>query len=188
MTEETITYNVVYNVQNIDQSIRQTQRYLYFANAVRLSITDLQQVMAGPTLANVMWTSVQLTRVWTNLYRIINATNKAQQTSMLSGVLGGRGVGRTAGATARQFAVGQTFFGAGGGLVQSSQLSLWQMLVGYATTTAFTVGAFAVPVGGLVGAALLVGGAMVYDIHQTRRYNDWKQRQREIARNQGLEF
>ena len=177
MSEETIQFNVVYNVQNIDQSIRQTQRYLYFTNALRLSVADLQQVMSGPTLSNIMWTSVQLTRVWTHLYRIINKTNKAQQASRLGGAV--RGISP---------AQSLLTVGTGGELGITSQKSLWQMLVGYASTTAFTVGAVPVPIGGLVAVALLTAGVVGYDMRRQRQYRDWKQQQREIARSQGLEF
>lgn len=182
MTEETITYNILYKVEDIDKSIRHTQRYLYFANALRLSIVDLHQVMSGPTLSNILWTSVQLTRSWTNLYRIIDATNKAQKKSILGGILGRvTGVGAAGGAaigpTARQ---GILQLGAGGALGVGPQMGLWSILTGFAAANPLIVG-------GMAGA-LIVGGFIVQDRRQTKRYKDYLEKQREIARSQGLEF
>ena len=186
MSEETITFNVVYNVQNINESIRSTQRMLLFTNALRLSIVDIQQVMAGPTISNVMWTAIQLTRVWTHLYRLIKATNKAQQTGMVQGLLGGGARGATVGSAARQFAGGQGIlsFGTGGalGVGSVSQIGLWASLTAFAAT----------PVGAvtIAGAAfaLTVAGAVGIDMRNTRIQNEWRKRQREIARSQGIEF
>lgn len=191
MSEETHTVNVVYNIENIDNSIRETQRMLYFTNALRLSIVDIQQVMAGPTLSNVMWTAVQLTRVWTHLYRIIKQTNQAQAAGI--GVNAARGLaGRTLGNSATRGALGQTMlaFGEGGqlGIATAAQTSLWATLSGVATATAFTLGAISVPLWLPVAAAVATVGAVSVDMAEARRRREWRERQREVARSQGLEF
>ena len=186
MTEETITFNVVYNVTNINESIRSTQRMLLFTNALRLSIVDIQRVMAGPTISNVMWTAIQLTRVWTHLYRMIRATNKAQQTGMVQGLLGRGARGATVGSAARQFAGGQGLlsFGTGGalGVGSVSQIGLWASLAAFAGT----------PVGAVVTGGAVIGltlaGVVGINARNTRIRNEWRKQQREIARSQGLEF
>jgi len=177
VTEETITYNIVYNVQNINDSVRSTQRMLYFTNALRLSITDMQQVMAGPTFANVMWTSVQLTRVWTNLYRIITATNKAQAAGGVAGALGGRGgaARRATGIMGTNQAMNALF-----DPTWTPQKTLWQVVSGFVSANPYTIGAAVV--------ALTVAGVVAYDIRQKRMHKDWQVKQREAAKAQGFEY
>lgn len=177
MSEEIITYNIVYNVSNINDSIRSTQRMLYFTNALRLSIVDIQQVMAGPTFANVMWTSVQLTRVWTNLYRMISATNKAQAAGGVAGAFGGRAArGRLAGG----LAAGQsTLFGGPVGGV-----SLTALLTAFAVANPILLGAAVVT---LTVSAL---GYRKYFMDRKARSdrNEFIRNQREIAKIQGYDY
>ena len=97
-----INYNIRYNIEGIDRSIRTTRSLLLTLNAVRLSIKYIQLVMSGPTIANVMWTAIQLTRVYTNLRRLIRRVSAEQATLMaaqnvfgnvFTGVAAGRGAG-----------------------------------------------------------------------------------------------
>jgi len=175
MSGETITYNVVYNVSNINDSIRSTQRMLYFTNALRLSITDMQQVMAGPTFANVMWTSVQLTRVWTNLYRMIDKTNKAQAASGAAGILGVGGSKRALGLMGTNQAMNALF-----DPTWEPQKTLWQTVAGFVSANPYAVGGAVV--------ALAVAGVVAYDVRQKRMHKDWQVKQREAAKAQGFEY
>ena len=179
MTEEVINYRVEYDIRGVDQSIRDTQRVLYFMNATRLAVVDLQQVMSGPTLSNVMWTSVQLTRVWTHLYRLVKQTNQAQRIGMAQGVIGGAR-GTAAGVATRRFALGQTMLTLGEqgtlGINSPTQVGLMSLV----TANPYVAGGIAV--------ALLTAGLVGYDMHQRRMQEDWRKRQREIAKSQGLEI
>ena len=180
MTEEVINYRVEYDIRGVDQSIRETQRVLYFMNATRLAVVDLQQVMSGPTLSNVMWTSVQLTRVWTHLYRLVKQTNQAQRIGMAQGVIGGAGGRAVSGAVTRRFALGQTMLTLGErgelGAVTPTSSGLMSLV----TANPYVAGGIAV--------ALLTAGLVGYDMHQRRMQEDWRKRQREIAKSQGLEI
>lgn len=176
MAEETVKFNVEYEVTGIDGSVRNTQRLLYAMNAVRLSVRDIQEVMAGPTLQNVMWTAIQLTRVWTSLYRLINAVNKEQKVGLAMGV------GRAATGGAGISALGQTTlaFGAGGQLGVAARGTLWGAITAFAAANPLVVGAAA--------AALVVGSAVAWDASQRQMHKDWLQRQREAAKSQGIEY
>lgn len=177
MTEETINFRIEYDVRGLDQSIRGMQHQLYFLNATRLAIVDIQRVMSGPTIHNVMWTAVQLTRVWTHLYRLIKKTNEAQKV----------GIAQTLGSTAaRRVASGQSIlqFGAGGTL-------------GVGTTTGFLASMMALAVANPVIAGAIITGLTVSALGYRQYFVDRKmriereefiQRQRIIARTQGLEY
>lgn len=77
-----------YSVEDINQSVRRTNALLRAANAVRLSIRDIRQVWRKPTLANVTWTLVQLSRTYSALRRVMRLlvaeTNAA---ASLSGIM-----------------------------------------------------------------------------------------------------
>lgn len=184
--EETVTYNIVYNVQGINESVRGTQRLLFFANALRLSVKDIQQVMSGPTLSNVLWTTIQLSRAWTAFYRIVKATNQEQSKAGVSGALRGALSSGGAGGVARGLAGGQQTlrFGPTGdffGISNPPNLGIIASLawtLGIAPTTLI--------IGG--GTVLLTVGALYLNVrHQELRRADIGV-QRDIARNQGLEF
>jgi len=183
--EQIIKLNIQYDVRGIDSSIRQSQRLLYFMNAVRLSVTDLQQVMSGPTVANMMWTAVQLTRVWTTAYRWVRMTNTAQRMGIAQGAMGGFGR-RAGGAAARQLGLGQTMLalGAGGELGVATVSPPWITAMLGSLGAALAVPGVAVG----VGAAVVVTGAVLWDYNERRKRSDWIQRQREVAKSQGLEW
>ena len=181
MSETTHTVNIRYVVEDINPSIRQTQRMLYFTNALRLSIVDIQQVMSGPTISNLMWTAVQLTRVWTQFYRMVKATNQAQQTGMglaVGGAMARGAVTGMAGIPAGAFGLGVAT-----GAPTVAKLGLWQIVLGLAAAP--MIGPITLGMG--VGAALISVGAVAYDMRERRKLRDWRQRQREIAKSQGLE-
>lgn len=160
----------------VDNSVRSTQRLLYAMNAVRLSVRDIQEVMAGPTLQNVMWTAIQLTRVWTSLYRLINAANKEARAGMALGA------GRAAGG-ALTGRMADAFGGRGGERIWGGAATggLWAQIM--------EVGATLGPVGMVaVGAAAATIGLVAWDMHQRRQREDWLQRQREVAKSQGIEY
>lgn len=168
MAEENININIRYEATGVDSSIRETQRLLYAMNAVRLSIRDIQEVMAGPTVQNVMWTAIQLTRVWTSLYRLVNATNRAQRTGVGQGVMGaaaGRG---------GAFAAGQVTLG--GGQVNPGLLAT---LIAFAQANPLITGA--------VAAATFTTAAVLWKKNEEDRHQEWIRKQRETAKTQGLE-
>lgn len=70
-----------YSVEDINNSVRRTNVLLRSANAVRLSIRDIQGLFKDPNIAKLMWTLVQLSRTYNTLRRlyklIIAETNKA---------------------------------------------------------------------------------------------------------------
>jgi len=177
--EETVNYRIQYDVRGLDDSIRGTQKVLYFMNATRLAVVDLQQVMSGMTLSNVMWTSVQLTRVWTHLYRLVKKTNQAQRVGMVQGVIGGaRGTAtsRVSGVMGTNLAMNALFDPT---WQPPANKSLWQLMVGFASANPYVTG-------GIV-TAIAVAGIMGYDMRQKKIHREWQKRQREIAKSQGLE-
>jgi hypothetical protein len=184
---QTISFKAQFDVRGVDQSIRDTQRLLYFVNAVRLSVVDIQQVISGPTLSNILWTTIQLTRAWTHLHRIITAANKAQRVGVAQGILGGAMRGGMGAVASRGFTAGQQVlsFGAGGMLGISAPSAGM-----FATLSAF---ALANPI--LAGLAVLAVttsalGYREYFMDRKRR-NDRREfirRQREIAKTQGYEY
>lgn len=163
--EENVNYNIRYTIEGVDQSIRNTQRLLYFMNAVRLSVVDIQQVLSGPTIGNILWTSVQLTRAWTHLHRIIKMTNQEQRAGIAQGVLG-RGV----------TAAGRR--GVGRGLA-AGQAGLLGQLTGFAGTA----------VGAVTFVAVTAGlGFIAFRRRQINMLKKDVERQREIAKTQGAQF
>lgn len=178
-TDRDYNFNVVFNVKGIDESVRKTQRVLYLFNAVRLSIMDLQQLASKPNLGQLLWTAVQLTRVWSHLHRVITMTNKAQRAGAAQGLLGGRQ------SLVRGVSTGQTFFGTGGELVLPTASLLQQFINMGALIT--PIGAF--PLAG-IATGLIVGGVAFAGLsyRQRRMQEQWRQRQREIAKAQGLEY
>ena len=190
MSEETITFNVVYKVENIGDSIKQTQRMLLFTNALRLSIVDIQKVMSGPTIANVLFTGIQLTRVWTTATRAMKAYNAEQTKTIGLGVAKG-GLSSSWTSTAGAYmgsqytASGTSGYGAAGGAAGGTAIrGLWSTIKALAMMPMLP----GVPLYVGMAAGLAVVGAVSYDMKQRRRRTEWRKEQREIARSQGLEF
>ena len=77
----TVSASFMYNVNDINNSVRRTNILLRSVNAVRLTYRDLKQVMEKPTFVNIMWTLIQLSRTYNTLMRlhrlIIAETNVA---------------------------------------------------------------------------------------------------------------
>lgn len=173
------TINIRYETTGIDSSIRQSQRLLYTMNAVRLSVRDIQDVMAGPTLQNVMWTAIQLTRVWTSLYRLVNATNVAQRRGLAGGLFGGGGR-----VTSGAFAGGQTTlaFGANGMLGRggAANPSLLARVFSLAMLHPYAAAA--------VGITTAVVGVALWTKFERDAYISFQQKQRDTAKSQGLEY
>lgn len=170
-----IPIKAVFDVRGIDQSIHSSQRLLYTMNALRLSVVDFQRLGSDPSLGNLLWTGIQLTRVWNNLHNLVTATNKAQRIGMAQGL--GRGVLGATSARARGM-LGQTMlsFGAGGelGAVLPSSAPIIATLSNPYVLAGVTIAAFTV-------------GVVTYDIRRKREFEEWKKKQREIAKSQGLE-
>ena len=170
MSEETINYRIEYDVRGVDQSVRQTQRVLLFMNSIRLAAVDIQQVMSGPTLSNVLWTSIQLTRVWTNLLRVVKQTNQAQRIGLAQSMIGGGGIGGRRGLAAGQMTLGGT-------RAQQNLLQLIATGLGVSVPTVLLLG----------GSVIATAGLVYLDVKATKDRNDWIKKQREIAKSQGLE-
>ena len=212
MAEETIKFNVEYDIRNVDQTVRQTQRVLYAMNSIRLSITDFQRLMEKPTLENAMWLAINLTQTWRSIVRLINAANAASSTGNLVNLLGGgvgggigRGIGNLAGGVAQgaltstaggaltstagaaagtwtASAVGRAAAGGAGGAFAGGAVG------GLLAQTVFALAMINPVTLGLLGAAAVVGGAYMIQWNNERMFNDWKINQREIAKSQGLEY
>jgi hypothetical protein len=77
-----------YSVEDINQSVRRTNALLRAANAVRLSIRDIQQVWRKPTIVNVSWTLVQLSRTYNALRRIMRlVVDETNAGASLAGIM-----------------------------------------------------------------------------------------------------
>ena len=76
MSSNVVDIKVKYDITGLNESIRGTQRLLYLTNAVRLSIKDAKMTLEDPSFQNIMWTSIQLTRVWRHLYFLIMKAKK----------------------------------------------------------------------------------------------------------------
>lgn len=169
---ETIEYNIVYNVQDINRVVAPTKSVLYAVNALRLSIKDIELVMRGPTFANVMWTAIQLMRTWTHIRRLIRMATAEQQ------------------AFAAQSVATQALVGRMG----VSKIGTTRMVGGFPATYAPTalraaMTGFAITPVTAVAAGIVIGGVAVgaYMWQQQKAKADWLEKQREVARTQGLE-
>jgi hypothetical protein len=160
MTTEEFT--VTYNIRGIDQSIRTSQSLLLTLNAVRLSVVDIQKVMSGPTMANVLWTGIQLTRVYTNLLRTIRRVQGAQALAVSQATLqfGAQG----ALTAARPGGIG-ALFGAAAGFAVANPI-----------------------VAGIVVSSIIASSILVSVRNQeTQQRRRIRERSRAVAKAQGLE-
>lgn len=166
-------YTVRYEVTGIHEQVMNTKSLIYALNAVRLSIKDIDMMMRGPTIQNVMWTAIQLTRTYTHIRRLLKIIAK-EQNAVLAKALAIR---QTTAAT-----VVQTRFGAGGGLMvpAAATRGVWGTLTGFAA---------AHPVGTIIVGGIVIGGAMYagYYWQQEQAKKAYFERMREIARTQGRE-
>jgi hypothetical protein len=183
-TVQTINYNVQFESEGIDTSIRNTQRLLYGMNAVRLAITDVQRTIKDPSIANIMWTAVQLTRVYTTLYRWVKAVNDEQRVAIGLGVVG-RATGGGSAVSRMGAGLGQTTFSTAGGVLgfgipATAKTGIWATVMGFAAANPLVAGA--------VIAAVATGMVVGWDIHQRQLHDDWRKAQREEAKAQGLEY
>ena len=179
------TATVVYDVRGVDQSIRSSQRLLYSVNAIRLAVEDFKRLGEDPSFQNIMWTGIQLTRVWTNLHRMVKATNQAQRFGLI------RGAAMGGASSAGGFAVGAGAFGTG-----TAMRSLFGESLGFRGTVASSglwAAVMGLPspvlaIGAGVGVGVIIAAGFIgMDMRQKRMREEWLQRQREIAKSQGLE-
>lgn len=196
--EEEIRYNITYNVEGIHESVMATKSLLYAVNAVRLTIKDIQLVMERPTFSNVMWTAIQITRMYTHIRRLIRYA-RAEQKSLMGETLAAQSmvqalvfkkvgvptiVGFRGGAAVltpmARARLAQSVFLPGGGLGVPMARGMFPAITGFAMAHPYLAGA---AIG--IGAAAIVGGALYWQREQARKA--WIEQQREIARAQGLE-
>lgn len=184
--EISTTVKVVYDVQGIDRSIQSSQRLLYSVNALRLAVVDFQRLSEDPSLGNMLWTGIQLTRVWNNLHNLVKATNQAQRVGMAQGAArGAMGVaGGTAGGAllSRLLTTGAPATGVAQG---AAMQSLFGELGFGGMATAALGGALSV---GVVAGLISIPALLTYNqVKRDREHKDWRVKQREIAKLQGLE-
>lgn len=179
MSGEKISFSVEYDVRGVDRSIHSTQRLLYATNALRLSIVDLQRLSSDPSLGNLLWTGIQLTRTWRLLYNLVKATNQAQTGAIGRSVLRGA-VGTS---LTRGFAAGQTTL-TGSALGGVGGAGFGTALLGLAAANPILAGAALV--------AITVSALGYRKFFMDRKFRNDKrefiQRQRNIAKTQGYEF
>ena len=167
-------YTVRYNVEGIHEQVMATKSLIYALNAVRLSIKDIEMVMRGPTIQNVMWTAIQLTRTYTHLRRIIRMVSR-EQDAVLAKSLAIRAVNTGT--------MAQIRFGPGGALMvptPSMAGRAWGALSGFAGAHPYAAAAV---IGVGIGAAMY--GAYYWQTEQAKKAH--RERMREVAIRQGIE-
>ena len=180
MAEEINTnITIKYEALGVDQTVRQSQRLLYTMNAIRLSWRDLQDVAAGPTVQNVMWTAIQLTRTWTNLYRLIKMTNAEQKKGVAEGVVG-QAAGTWTSTTGQTFMASNVSGGATGLGAQGAKGSLLTTIIALASAHPIAAG--------VVVAAAFAAGVILWKRGDDAQREEWSRRQRETAKAQGLDY
>lgn len=156
MSSTTHTITTRYKVEGIHESVMMTKSLLYSLNAVRLSIRDIQMVMSGPTIQNMMWTAIQLTRTYTHMRSLIKKIRAAMLTPTMKYFLATGGVGP---------------------------------LPPGILPTAFAFAMVNPAVTAAVAGTIIIGTvAVAARQQQDRAYRKWRERNREIAKSQGLEF
>ena len=158
-------------------------------NALRLSVVDFQRLVESPSLGNLLWMGIQLTRTWTLLYNLVKKTNQAQMAGL--GIGAGRAAGRVRGVMGYNVAMNAlfdpTWSPAKAGLLASTIAGVTAVT---STLPTVTLGVGALGIGLAVGipVAALIGIFLIGDIMERRKMKDWEQRQRDIAKSQGLEW
>jgi len=167
--EEDFLVRINYQLEGVERSISTSRRALFTLNAIRLSIRDIQQVISGPTLQNVLWTAIQLTRTLTQARRLTKAL-AAEQVGLGAASLLGVGGGAAGGiAAGRALAAGQT------------------TLFPPAVAGAGFLGGFGAVVIPIVGAASVAIALRLYEEQQKRNFREHEERNRAAAKAQGLE-
>lgn len=175
--EEDIVFRINYQLEGVERSISTSRRALFTLNAIRLSIRDIQQVLSGPTIANVLFTAIQLTRTLTQARRLTKALTAEQAAAGVSGLFGGVG-GRRVGAVAggaRALALGQTTL-----VSRPAQTGFFSTLVSLAGVNPIATGIF-------VGTFAIGLGAHLYFEQQKKIRGQFREYNREVAKSQGLE-
>ena len=108
MSTESIQFE--YEVEAIDSVVRRTNHLLRAMNAIRNTVRDIQQVWEEPTISNVLWTLIQITRTYTSLRRVMkdvtNEVNLMTKTPRMGGITGGGDIPPVSYASAfRNFAI-----------------------------------------------------------------------------------
>jgi hypothetical protein len=62
--------NVLYEISDINKSVKMTNALLRSLNAVRTLVHDLSEFTRKPTLAGAFWTLIQISRIYSSLKRI----------------------------------------------------------------------------------------------------------------------
>jgi len=83
----TLSTSITYNVEDLNNSIRQTNVLLRAANALRLTYRDMTQTMRDPSFTNIMWTLIQLSRTYNALRRLLKLINA--ETNKAAAIIGG---------------------------------------------------------------------------------------------------
>jgi len=161
-------YTVRYEVEGIHEQVMKTKSLVYALNAVRLSIRDIDMVMRGPTIQNMMWTAIQITRTYTHLRRILKIVAKEQDAIFAKSL--------AIQATTVQTPVGAVQFTGFPGVARGAY-------------GAIAAAAAAHPVGTIVVGGVIIGGGLYAGWYwqQEQAKKAYRERMREIAKTQGLE-
>jgi len=168
------TYTIRYNMEGMHEQVMATKSLLYAVNAVRLTIKDITLIMQKPTISNIMWTAIQITRTYTHIRRLIRLATAEQQALAAQAI------------TTRAIIEGTQVTGyARAGMIQTTLAPLAAQR-GLLTTA---IGAMGGPyvAGALIGATVVTGAAYAIWYQQEQQRKAWIERQREVARSQGLE-
>lgn len=65
-----VSASYTYSIEDINGTIRSTNNLLRSVNALRVTFKDLQEVARKPTAANIFWTLIQISRIYTSLRRL----------------------------------------------------------------------------------------------------------------------
>jgi len=161
-------YTIRYNVEGLDQAVGKTKNLIYALNAVRLSLKDIQMVLRGPTIQNMMWTAIQLTRTYTHIRRLMRIIAKEQEAMLAKAVA---------------LRVAQAQPGHAIIVPRPSGLAGMAPLLGPAAGFAA-----AHPVGTAVVGGVVIGGALFAGWYwqQEQAKKAYQAQQRQIAKSQGL--
>lgn len=180
MSETVHNFKINFEATGIDSSIRNTQRLLYTMNSLRITVRDIQDLIAKPTLENAMFTAIQLTQLYSNLYRLINATNNEAGVSQALGV--GGGISKAASTymgSSWNTPTGDPSFGTAATVDGAAKIGLFGRIGMMASAHPY------IAFGVVVGTTLV--GLGLYSHQQQVEKDEYITRMRELAKSQGLE-
>jgi hypothetical protein len=180
LSETVHNIKINFEATGIDSSIRNTQRLLYTMNSLRIVVRDVQDLIAKPTIENAMFTAIQLTQLYSNLYRLINKTNNEAVITKGLGV--GGGVAKAASTymgSSWNTPTGDPSFMSAATVPGAARVGLFGRIGMMATAHPGIT--FAVVVG------TVITGLALYSRQQQNERDEYITRMRELAKAQGIE-